>query len=181
MRWSLKASFILWIDDTALFQLTLYLRLIFLITMSDPADQIKNDVIRIDVSHTYIMTSRWTEDRNLVLVIPREILTVVLRWGDELLGGCTLVQRVGPSPLGPQTLWGTWVWHGILWTLDDGILWLSCSVGRVGLPLLGPQAFYWSWSRSPLDRHMVMTVITTATLRWEEDRPSELEGGCMLV
>ena len=150
----------------------------FLITMSDPADQIKNDVIRIDVSHTYIMTPRWTEDRNLVLVIPREILTVVLRWGDELVGGCTLVQRVGPSPLGPQTLW---VWHGILWTLNDGILWLSCSVGRVGLPLLGPQAFYWSWSRSPLDRHMVMTVITTATLRWEEDLPSELEGGCMLV
>ena len=58
MRWSLKASFILWIDDTALFQLTLYLRLIFLITMSDPADQIKNDVIRIDVSHTYKLTSR---------------------------------------------------------------------------------------------------------------------------
>ena len=51
-------KFFLWIDDTALFQLTLYLRLIFLITMSDPADQIKNDVIRIDVSHTYKLTSR---------------------------------------------------------------------------------------------------------------------------
>ena len=53
MRWSLKASFILWIDDGELFQLTLYLRLIFLIKMSDPAHQIKNHVIRFDVSYIY--------------------------------------------------------------------------------------------------------------------------------
>ena len=130
----------------------------FLITMSDPADQIKNDVIRIYVSHTYIMTSRWTEDRNLVLVIPREILTVVLRWGDELLGGCTLVQRVGPSPLGPQTLWGTWVWLGYweLWMMGycgwaarlggwDCLSWApKPSIGLgLGLPLI--DIWWWQW------------------------------------
>ena len=51
MRWSLKASFILWIDDTALFQLTLYLRLIF--CSPDPADQFQNDINQIGVSYTY--------------------------------------------------------------------------------------------------------------------------------